>query len=112
MVKDRGDEVLYNTLDSAYPTDNDSEVCSILLITFLLLQSEICRSKDHISYCSFPLLQEEDFDTYTEAYGQDSDAEDEQNIMASDDYPEGDFPHGIQIEESEVEYETAESRSV
>lgn len=37
MVKDRGDEVLYNTLDSAYPTDNDSEVCSILLITFLLL---------------------------------------------------------------------------
>lgn len=35
-VKDQGDEVLYNTLDSAYPTDNDSEVCLFLLDTFLL----------------------------------------------------------------------------
>lgn len=72
-VKDRGDEVLYNTLDSAYPTDNDTE--------------------------------EEDFDTYMEAYGSDSDAEDQENIMAAHDYLEGDFPHGIQVQESEVESE-------
>ncbi|XP_022980011.1 CRM-domain containing factor CFM3A, chloroplastic/mitochondrial-like [Cucurbita maxima] len=72
-VKDGGDEVLYNTLDSAYPTDNDTE--------------------------------EEDFDTYMEAYGSDSDAEDQENIMAADDYMEGDFPHGIQVQESELEYE-------
>ncbi|CAK9318700.1 unnamed protein product [Citrullus colocynthis] len=79
-VKDQGDEVLYNTLDSAYPTDNDSE--------------------------------EEDYGTYTEAYGQSSEVEDEDNIMASDEYLEGDFPHGIQVQESEVEYETSESRHI
>lgn len=79
-VKDQGDEVLYNTLDSAYPTDNDSE--------------------------------EEDYDTYTEAYGRDSDVEDEEDIAASDDDElEEDFSHGIQVQESEFEYETAESRS-
>ncbi|KGN56912.1 CRM-domain containing factor CFM3A, chloroplastic/mitochondrial [Cucumis sativus] len=72
-VKDQGDEVLYNTLDSAYPTDNDSE--------------------------------DENSDTY-EAYDQDSDVEDEDDIMASDEYLEGDISNGIQVQESEVEYET------
>ncbi|KAA0049302.1 hypothetical protein IC582_012634 [Cucumis melo] len=78
-VKDQGDEVLYNTLDSAYPTDNDSE--------------------------------EEDYSTY-EAYGEDSDVEDEDDIIASDEYLEADISHGIQVQESEVEYETSESRRV
>lgn len=40
-----------------------------------------------------------------EAYGSDSDAEDQENIMAAHDYLEGDFPHGIQVQESEVESE-------
>lgn len=43
-VKDRGDEVLYETLDSAYPTDNDSEVY-LTHYSLDILVCKICRSK-------------------------------------------------------------------
>lgn len=42
-VKDRGDEVLYNTLDSAYPTDNDSEVYLILLASRYISTILVCN---------------------------------------------------------------------
>lgn len=104
-VKDQGDEVLYNTLDSAYPTDNDSEVCLFLLDIFLLFLYLLSADLTSCSYCFFLWLQDENSDTY-EAYDQDSDVEDEDDIMASDEYLEGDISNGIQVQESEVEYET------
>ena len=52
-VKDRGDEVLYNTLDSAYPTDNDTEVFNFTGYVSTILVCLICSG---LSSCLFPLL--------------------------------------------------------
>lgn len=112
VVKDQADEVFYDKLDSAYPTDDEeeAEVSVLYIISFSgtanrLLNKNLLTS----NIIPFPLLQEEGDEASLETYYSEDEVDDDSDRSTCNLHSEVNFARDFQNPESETKSEVPEA---